>query len=84
MNYKKTAVFSIAIIFFLSCSNEDPFVPVFSVDITADSFMAGGGSKTISLASNVSWNTFSNQDWLSVPLLPGIRNWFNTCIGRRY
>ena len=48
------------------CSEEEPFIPRFSVDFTADSFPAKGGSKTITLTSNISWSASSNVDWLSV------------------
>lgn len=66
INCKRVTIFVAIIALFFSCSNEKPVVPIFSVDITADSFAAEGGSKTITLASNVSWSASSNQDWLSV------------------
>lgn len=48
------------------CSSEEPFIPRFSVDFTADSFPAMGGSKSITLTSNISWSASSNVEWLSV------------------
>lgn len=53
--------------FFLGfCSETTPFIPMFSVDIMADSFPAKGGAKTITLKSNISWSASSSVDWLSV------------------
>ena len=56
----------------LSCSKEEPLIPLFSVDITADSFSPTGDSKTISLSSNVSWSASSSDGWFTVSPTSGV------------
>ena len=57
-------VFNFALLSY--CAQVETFAPLFSDDVTADSFAQTVGSKTINLSSNISWSAFHSRDWLSV------------------
>jgi|GEM_PF-5488240 hypothetical protein len=44
------------------CSKEKPFIPIFNVDIAANSFTAKEGSKTLTLKSNYTKSIKINKD----------------------